>query len=349
MSETPIDLNHALPQDVLADCPAFQLRATPGDFSNWLFSHEAIQKPSVFRYLSYLKSLFELAHGIGEIYDLRSPPGSFGGKNHLRHIGSTEMMFLVNHLYILDSFDVSGDVLECGASHGYSTCVLSQACARLHRTLVVADSFEGLPPTRADQTFFRQGDYAASVESVREPLLQLGRSEAVTLIKGFYSDSLRDFQKEICMLWLDVDLYESAQDVLTSVFKHLNPAGMIATHEFTDFHNRPHTLDEKCPPGAIFQAFERAGLAYHPVHLMRYLGMVGGPRSIQMDSGRLLPYLLKKLAMMDHRWRFYQELKDSNTVRWAFRLKKLLPFRKTEVDNPAAPMYVDALTAAEKR
>jgi hypothetical protein len=349
MNDTPIDLNLALPRDVLADCPATQLRATPADFSTWLFSHEAIQKPSVFRYLSYLKSLYELAHAIGEIYDLRSPPGSLGGKGHLRHIGSIEMMFLVNHLYILDSFEIAGAVLECGASHGYSTCVLSQACARLQRPLLVADSFEGLPPTRADQDFFRQGDYAASVESVRATLAQLGRSEAATLIQGFFSTSLKDFQKELCLLWLDVDLYESAQDVLTHVFPHLNPAGMIATHEFTDFHNRPHTRDEKCPPGAIFQAFERAGLAYRPVHLMRYLGMVGGPRSLQMDSGRLLPYLLKKLEMMDHRWRRYQELRESNTVRLAFRMKKLLPFRKTDAaEILAAPGSLDAMAAAEK-
>ena len=179
-------LEQALPRNLLRDCGKDRLQANPVEFSNWLFSHEASGIPSVYRYLSYLKTMHELAHAIAEIYDWRSPPDSYGRKEHLRHIGPVEMLFLANHLYVLDSFDVAGDVLECGASHGYSTCVLSHACVRLKRKLFVADSFEGLPPTRNNQVFFAQGDYAASVESVSDNLAALGRLDAAVFIKGFF-------------------------------------------------------------------------------------------------------------------------------------------------------------------
>lgn len=290
--------------------------------------------------------MHELAHAIAEIYDWRSPPDSYGRKEHLRHIGPVEMLFLANHLYVLDSFDVAGDVLECGASHGYSTCVLSHACVRLKRKLFVADSFEGLPPTRNNQVFFAQGDYAASVESVSDNLAALGRLDAAVFIKGFFSNSLKEFRHPLCLLWLDVDLYESAQDVLTHVFNCLNPAGMIATHEFTDFYNRPHSIDEPCPPSAIFKAFEHAGLKYRAIHLMRYFGMIAGYNAIQPDSGMYFPYLLNKLEAMDHRSRQFLELKQAHTVRTAFRIKNLLLPHKAKPSTPAGGSVADALSAA---
>ncbi|NLB66443.1 MAG: hypothetical protein GX803_08240 [Lentisphaerae bacterium] len=291
--------------------------------------------------------MHELAYAIAEIYDWRSPPGSHGKKEHLRHTGPVEMLFLANHLYALDSFEVAGNVLECGASHGYSTCVLSHACAQLKRKLFVADSFEGLPPTRKDQGFFVQGDYAASLESVSDNLTTLGRLDAVDFIKGFYADSLKGFRHPLCLLWLDVDLYESAQDVLSNVFHCLNPAGIIATHEFTDFHNHPYSIDEKCPPSAIFKMFESSGLNYRTIHLMRYFGMIAGDNSIQPDSGAFLPFLLNKLDTMDHRSRQFQELRQSNTVRTAFRIKNLLMPRQTRPSAPEEASAVDAMSAAE--
>ncbi len=343
-----IDLEKALPRDILSDCGNTLLKLGPAQFSTWLFSQEASTIQSVIRYISFLKVMYELAQSIAEIYDWRSPPGTFGKKGHLRHIGPIEMMFLVNHLYVMDSFDVAGDVLECGASHGYSTCVLSHACARLNRKLFVADSFEGLPATRIDQAFFSKGDYAASVESVRASLATIGRLEPAVLIKGFFGDSLKGFQHPLCLLWLDVDLFESAQDVLRHVFDCLSPAGIIATHEFTDFHNRPYSIDNKCPPAAIFKAYEHAGLNYRPIHLMRYLGMVLGDNAIQPDAGRFLPLLLNKLSAMDHRARQYQELKQSNTVRAAFRIKKLLLALKSKPSESASPPSTDALSIAEQ-
>ena len=328
MNTSALDCNHALPRDVLAVCKDSLLLKNPPELSRWLFSREALVLSPVYRYVSFLKNMYELACSISGVYDLRSPPGSRGKKEQLRHIGPVEMMFLVNHLYVLSSFDIPGSVLECGASHGYSSCVLSHACAFLNRNLIIADSFEGLPPTRADEPFFATGDYAASLESVSESLANLGRPEVCTLVKGYFCDSLRNFTHDLCCLWMDVDLYESAQDVLGHVFDKINPAGVIFTHEFTDFDNRVRTLNEKYPPAAIFQAFQKAKQVYRPVHLMRYLGLVGGPASIQVDSGLMFPYLQVELDKLDHRWRRYDELKNCNTVNWAFKIKSLFSSRK---------------------
>lgn len=155
----------SLPKDILNDLGAFG--DIEGDiFVERLLSANGLGHGSVYRYVSYLKTIIELAYSIAEVYDLRSPKGSLRKKDHLRHIGPLEMIYIANYLYILDSYGVSGSVLECGTSHGYSTCVLSHACHLLGRKIYAADSFCGLPSVREDEPFFGR-------ETMRHPLRML--------------------------------------------------------------------------------------------------------------------------------------------------------------------------------
>ena len=321
-----------LPLDVWADIRkeiSAETLDDEGALVQWLLSPAGISFPSVYRYVSYLKSMSEMCRAIAEMYSLRSPLGSVGTKQHLRHLGTLEPLFMANHLYLLCASGVSGDVLECGTFHGFSACCLSHACARLGRTLHVADSFEGLPPATPGQERYRQGDYAASLESVRENMAALGVPAAVKYIKGWYADSLKTFRDPLCLMWVDVDLYESARDVMENVFGRLDRRGIIFCHEFTHFNRRPPEENERVPPKAVFEAFRRAQLSARSAVLADYFGAIGFEESARWDGLRLLPFLADALDRMDDRHRRYDELNNCRTVRVAFGVKKWFrPFRR---------------------
>ena len=322
----------ALPKDIINDLGDF------GDIRGELFveqllSANGLVRGSVYRYVSYLKTIIDLAYSIAEVYDLRSPKGSYGKKDHLRHVGPLEMIYIANYLYILDSYGVSGSVLECGTSHGYSTCVLSHACHLLGRKIYAADSFSGLPSVREDEPFFREGDYAASIANVKRNISYLGETSAVSYIQGFYCDSLPKFCEEICLLWLDVDLFDSAADVMRNIVGQFNRSGVIFCHEFTDYDNKVEPRTAKRPPNAVYDVLDQAQITYKKQHLLKYFGAIGFSESIQWDCLSLLPLLHQHLYRMDSRWRYYEELSQSNTVKMAFTLKKCLSgWRKKQDD-----------------
>jgi hypothetical protein len=283
--------------------------------------------PEIRRYTAYLKVLREDFHAVAELFDLWSPPGSAGSKGALRLTNPDEMLYLANHLFILDQAGVPGVVLECGCAHGFSSICLSLACARLGRRLVVADSFEGLPATRSEEPFFRQGDYAAREEEVLENVALCGRPEVIETVKGWYSQSLRAWSRPIVLLWMDVDLYESARDLLDHVACHIDPRGALFTHEFTDFYGNPYARGTLTVPGAIYEWYDRNGRPCRARAITRYWGIVGGTAAIQMASPVCLDMLLPHLRGMDSRHRAWRELRECRTVRLAFVAKRLLSRR----------------------
>ena len=319
--------SNALPRDVVEDLcrlkgvdPALGL---PG-VADFLVSSRGLSIPSVYRYISYLKLMAETSHAIAEVYDLRSGAIMKGQKEHLRQVDIDDVLYMANHLYLLSSFGVEGALLECGCSHGYSTCCLSHACARLGRRLYSADSFEGLPQPPDDESYFRKGDFAASLEETSANVGALGRPEAVTFLRGWFSNSLKGWNEPLCMIWLDVDLYESARDVIENTLSSLDHRGVIYSHEFTDREGRVHDRSTKIAPNAVFDCLEQRGLICRSTPLRKYLGVIGFEGSSSFDTIHLVPELLSRIHRLDDRWRQYDEIRTSRTVRTAFKLKKWL-------------------------
>ena len=261
---------------------------------------------------------------VAEMFDLWSAPDSDGKKEKLRLTNPSEILYIAHHLYVLDSIGVPGVVLECGCAHGFSSACLSIACARLGRRLVVADSFEGLPATHSDEPFFRAGDYAAREEEVLEHIALLGHREVVSTVKGWYSESLQGWREPVAILWMDVDLYESARDLLAHVYSHIEPRGAIFTHEYTDFHGKIFEAGSHSVPGAIHERFRAANRASREALLTRYWGIFGGPEAAQFDSHKVLDAVRPELLRRDPRARLHEELRDSRTVRLAFAAKHFL-------------------------
>lgn len=168
---------------------------------------------------------------------------------------------LASTLYMLKSYGVTGDMMECGAFKGSSTACLSQACQALGVTLYCADSFEGLP---SDELHYCKGDFCGSLDEVKRNVELHGQIDSVSFIKGFYAESLRNFDRKLCLLWVDVDLKQSTLDVLNNVFPCINPDGVI----FTDGCPADRNIrDGKfvhigCEPAGFYDFFKQNGTDY---------------------------------------------------------------------------------------
>ena len=147
--------------------------------------------------------------------------------------------------------NVSGDIVECGVADGGSQVIF----ATLNRNMPVKrhiwgfDSFEGLPePGKEDmdspRAIARKGMYAGSIASVLSNLKRAGIDENyikenISLVKGWFADTLPDFKGSIAFLHVDGDLYESNKCVLENLWQHVVTGGIVAFDDYLDTERFP--------------------------------------------------------------------------------------------------------------
>jgi hypothetical protein len=167
------------------------------------------------------------------------PPGikTMIGQRRLHHLRGCVEDVLANK--------VKGDLIETGVWRGGAT-ILMRGVLKAHgvtdRSVVVADSFEGLPPPNADEypadaglDFSTHEVLAVSQEQVAENFRTFGLlDDQVQFVKGWFRDTmpgLRDRQWSV--LRLDGDLYESTMDVLTNLYPQLSPGGWLIIDDYS--------------------------------------------------------------------------------------------------------------------
>ena len=130
--------------------------------------------------------------------------------------------------FALKNVTVDGQYLEFGVYQGRSINHIAKEIKE--KSIVGFDSFEGLPEDWRSE--FERGHFA--VEKLPEV------EQNVTLVKGFFCDTLPDFVKEhneiVAFMHIDSDLYSSAMDIFRS-FRELIVSGTIIV--FDEFFNYP--------------------------------------------------------------------------------------------------------------
>jgi O-methyltransferase len=135
-----------------------------------------------------------------------------------------------------------GDVVECGCFVGGSTVNLSLVCQLVGRRLIVCDSFQGLPaPAEYDRLHpavhtghvdeYYEGRFAASLDLVRDNIARYGALGSCDFVAGFYDETMPDFDRDVVVAFLDVDLIDSLKACLTGLWPHLQPDGRLYVHE----------------------------------------------------------------------------------------------------------------------
>jgi O-methyltransferase len=170
-----------------------------------------------------------------------------------------------------------GIVVECGAFLGGSSAKLTHAAFHSRRTLVVCDSFEGLPEVATDDHVegkpdFHHGQYAGRLALVSRNVERFGaKGVPVEYVPGWFNVSLRALRGRAiaCAFW-DVDLQESFRDCLRALWRDVVPQAKVFIHDigrdpvadvFRDRAWWERELHEVAPPLIGARNGRRSGLA----------------------------------------------------------------------------------------
>lgn len=155
--------------------------------------------------------------------------------------------------------DIPGDIVECGVSIGHGILYLALLCELTATTRKIwgFDSFSGFPPSteadkRADGSFRMQRyDYTSPPEMVLKVLSDgLVSTDFLTrhvrLVRGYFEETLNQYDGEIALLHLDCDLYQSYITCLNALYPKVRLGGIIMFDEYedSDFPGAKRAIDE---------------------------------------------------------------------------------------------------------
>lgn len=276
--------------------------------ASWLVSDEGRRDPGVCQWINFLAAHYAQFRIIEEFFFAKLNPGRQGMKDQLCiHTAPEEMLVIANHLFILRSYGIEGCVLECGCFKGYSSCCLSIACRRLGYPLVIADSFTGLPAVPhevGEDRYYQVGDFAGARVEVEQNLRTFGDPLGVELVEGWFSDTLKEWDRPLALLWLDVDLWSSTMDVLNPCLPALDPRGAIFSHEFhPESIKDSKIIETKEVAGAIARVMQEYDPDYRAAFTRGNLAIVGRRTSLCLQSYRLVNELVSELNSIGVRWK----------------------------------------------
>jgi O-methyltransferase len=115
--------------------------------------------------------------------------------------------------------DSGGVVIEAGCYQGISSAKFSVAAQAAGKDFYVFDSFEGLPANDEPHEkgiggrplVFNEGDYACSMEQVQQNIRRFGEIDSCHFVKGWFEDTVPNFDKPVSAVYLDVDLVSSTR------------------------------------------------------------------------------------------------------------------------------------------
>jgi len=156
---------------------------------------------------------------------------------------ATDGLFLAE---LLLNMQADGVIVECGCYAGGSTSKLSIIAKHLGRSLIVYDSFEGLPTVeqkylrdqhcrRSDTwvTDWTAGRYAARFDEVKDNLNEFGEFSVCKFVPGWFSETLinENLPAQVAFAFTDVDMANSARDCFVSLWPRLSEGGVFVTHD----------------------------------------------------------------------------------------------------------------------
>jgi len=158
-------------------------------------------------------------------------------------------------LDVIRADNIPGDLIETGVWRGGVTVFMRGYLAAYGmegRSVWVADSFAGLPkPSVAQDEGYDFSEekvpvLAVSEEEVRSNFRRYGLlDDRVRFLKGWFRDSLPMAPvKQLALLRLDGDLYESTMDALNALYAKLEPGGFLIVDDYGDFQPCRCAVDE---------------------------------------------------------------------------------------------------------
>ena len=173
---------------------------------------------------------------------------------------------VISAISYLNANVIRGDIVECGVWRGGNMLIAKELCkgTKLGRKFYLYDTFTGMSaPGAADVTLsgepaektFRErqrSDHTdwvyASLDDVRDNFRKAGLlDEQVFFIKGKVEDTLRveaDLPKQIALLRLDTDFYDSTKAELEVLYPRLVSGGVMIVDDYGHWQGARKAVDE---------------------------------------------------------------------------------------------------------
>ncbi len=147
---------------------------------------------------------------------------------------------------------ILGDIVECGAARGGSAALMALTLRRLgaRRQLWVFDTFEGMPaPSAADPDYEIAQRFVGTCCGPLEDVTDLFRRWQILadakLVKGLFQTTLPVAEvKNIALLHLDCDWYESLMCCLEQFYDRLSGGGVIQIDDYGHWAGARKAVDE---------------------------------------------------------------------------------------------------------
>jgi O-methyltransferase len=129
------------------------------------------------------------------------------------------------------SVKINGAILEVGVWRGGTGCLLAMSAPT--KSVYLADTFEGVVKVGKNDTYYTGGEHAdTSVEIVRR-LLVSAQVNNVRLLKGIFPDeTAAELEGLISLLHVDVDVYQSAKDIVNWALPRLPVGAKIVFDDY---------------------------------------------------------------------------------------------------------------------
>tara|TARA_R110000868_G_scaffold177772_2_gene416819 strand:+ start:8205 stop:9434 length:1230 start_codon:yes stop_codon:yes gene_type:complete len=132
--------------------------------------------------------------------------------------------------------DIPGDFLETGIWKG-GACIIARTALSPEKTVYCADSFQGLPPMTHEKDIIDyttpNWDYIkVPLEDVKNNFKEFGMTEGVEFIEGWFSESLKGWNKPLSILRLDGDMYSSTMDALEHCYFSVSKGGYVIVDDY---------------------------------------------------------------------------------------------------------------------
>lgn len=151
---------------------------------------------------------------------------------------------------------VPGDVMETGVWRGGAAMFMKGVLTRVgdtERRVVLADSFQGLPPPDPDypadaESTFHLADIGGltSLADVKDAFSRYGLlDDRVVFLEGWFKDTLPicDVQ-QLALLRLDGDMYESTMTALENLYFKISPGGYLLIDDYPVIENCRQAVDD---------------------------------------------------------------------------------------------------------
>ena len=156
--------------------------------------------------------------------------------------------------------DLRGEIIECGVFKGSSLMQFIKLRSIIEtpfsRKIIAFDTFGEFPSANykgdkkvLDSFIKEAGNNSISEGQILQKLKDLKLEDNIELIKGNLLDTARTYLSrnpglKICLLHIDVDLYESTKCVLENFFPHVVKGGVVILDDYGAFPGANKAIDE---------------------------------------------------------------------------------------------------------